>query len=129
MKKLIAFVDGSTYSKSVCNHAAWIAVKVDGSVDLIHVLGRRDESDAPVDLSGSIGLGARTALLEELAELDGQMARLTHKRGRAILEDARDIIGNAGVKQISMKLRNEGIVDAVQGFEKDVDLIVIGKRV
>ncbi len=128
MIKLIAFLDGSKYSKSVCEYAAWIAAKMAGAVDLIHVLGRRDESGAPVDLSGSIGLGARTALLEELAELDGQMARLTHKRGRAILDDAREILQKSGIKQVNTMLRNDGIVETVQAFEKDADLIVIGKR-
>jgi len=108
MIKLIAFLDGSKYSKSVCEYAAWIAAKMAGAVDLIHVLGRRDESDAPVDLSGSIGLGARTALLEELVELDGQMARLTHKRGRAILDDAREILQKAGIDQVNTMLRNDG---------------------
>ena len=126
--KLIAFLDGSIYSKSVCDYTAWIANKVAGSVDLIHVLDRRDESSAPVDLSGSIGLGARTALLEELAELDGQSARLKHQLGRAILDDAREIIQAAGVSHVSTMLRNDGIVETVQAFEKDADLIVIGKR-
>lgn len=41
------------------------------------------------DLSGNIGLGARTALLEELAELDAAKAKLAQKRGRAILDDAK----------------------------------------
>jgi nucleotide-binding universal stress UspA family protein len=128
MKKLVAFVDGSGYSKSVCDHTAWLATKVDASVALIHVLGRRIESEAPVDLSGSIGLGARTALLGDLAELDGQMAKLTHQRGRAILEDAKDILLAAGVTEVTTMLRNQGIVEAVQDFENDADLIVIGKR-
>jgi len=128
MIKLIAFVDGSSYSKSVCDHAAWIAAKVGGSVDLVHVLGRPGENSAPTDFSGSIGLGARTALLDELSELDGKMARLSHKRGRAILEDAKDIMLNAGVSQVTTMLRNDGIVETVQGFEKDADLIIIGKR-
>jgi nucleotide-binding universal stress UspA family protein len=128
MIKLIAFIDRSIYAKSVCEHAAWIAGTVDGSVDLIHVLGRRNEAEAPVDLSGSIGLGARTALLEELAELDGQTARLKHKRGRALLEDAKEVLQKAGVSQVSTLLRNDGIVETVQTFEKDAGLIVIGKR-
>ena len=128
MIKLIAFVDGSSYSKSVCDHAAWIAGKTDACIDLVHVLGRPGENSAPTDFSGSIGLGARTTLLDELAELDGKMARLSHKRGRAILEDAKDIMLNAGVSQVTTMLRNDGIVETVQGFEKDADLIVIGKR-
>jgi len=126
--KLIAFLDGSFYSKSVCDHAAWIAGTLGGSVDLIHVLGRQGESDAPADFSGSIGLGARTALLEELAEIDGQVARLKHKQARAILADARDIIQAAGVSEVNTLLRNDGIVETVQEFEKDAGLIIIGKR-
>ena len=128
MIKLIAFVDGSSYSKNVCDHAAWISGKTDASVTLVHVLGRPGENSTPTDFSGSIGLGARTALLEELVELDGQMARLSHKRGRAILEDAKDILLNAGVNQVTTMLRNDGIVETVQDFEKVSDLIVIGKR-
>lgn len=128
MIKLIAFVDGSNYSKSVCDHTAWIAGRIEASVDLIHILGRRDESTAPVDLSGSIGLGARTALLEELAELDGKMARLKHKRGRAILDDAKEIIISSGVSQVNTLLRNDGIVETVQTFDEQAGLIVIGKR-
>lgn len=128
MIKLIAFVDGSNYSRSVCDHAGWIAGKIGASVELIHILGRRSESEAPVDLSGSIGLGARTALLEELSELDGKMARLKHKRGRAILDDAKEIVLNAGVNQVSTMLRNDEIVETVQTFDNDASLIVIGKR-
>ena len=128
MIKLIAFVDGSNYSQSVCEHAAWVAVRIDGSVDLIHVRGRRNDSGAPVDLSGSIGIGARSNLLEELAEQDGQVAKLNHKRGRAILEDAKETLLNAGVSRVSTMLRNDGIVETVQDFESGAGLIVIGKR-
>ncbi len=128
MIKLIAFVDDSNYSRSVCDHAAWVAVRIDGSVELINVLGRRSDSGAPVDLSGSIGLGARSTLLEELAEQDGQVAKLDHKRGRAILDDAKETLLKAGVSRVSTMLRNDGIVETVQDFESGAGLIVIGKR-
>lgn len=128
MIKLIAFVDGSNYSKSVCDHAAWVATRLGSSVDLIHVRGRRKDSGPTVDLSGSIGLGARTNLLTELAEQDGQIARLDHQRGRTILQDARESLQAAGVSQVSTLLRNDGIVETVQDFESGAGLIVIGKR-
>jgi hypothetical protein len=44
-------------------------------VELIHILGRRDAPET-TDLSGSIRLGARSKLLEDLAELDAQRAKL-----------------------------------------------------
>ena len=33
-QKIIALVDGSIYSESVCHHAAWIARKTDAPVEL-----------------------------------------------------------------------------------------------
>jgi len=128
MKKIIAFIDGSNYAKSVCDYASWVAVRSGASLDILHVLGRRSVSMAPTNMSGSIGLGARTALLEELADLDGQTARLAHKRGRALLEVARDRAAYNGVEKTSTMLRNDGIVETLQEFEKDADMIVIGKR-
>ena len=38
---LIALVDGSKYSESVCHYAAWIAKRTDARVKIYHVLGRR----------------------------------------------------------------------------------------
>lgn len=72
MIKIIGLIDGSIYAQSVCDHIAWIAGRSEVSVDILHVIGRRDLSTEPVNLSGNIGLGARTALLAELAELDAQ---------------------------------------------------------
>lgn len=128
MHKIVALVDGSIYSQSVCDHAAWLAQSIDSAIEIVHVLGRRDVSSQPTNLSGSIGLGARTALLEELAELDAQKAKLGQKRGRAILDDAKERIAKAGVDNVSTRLRNGEIVETVQELENDAELIVIGKR-
>ncbi len=128
MSKLLAVIDGSIYSASVCEHAAWIAEQSPTDIEVVHVLGRRDVSSEPSNLSGSIGLGARSALLEELAELDAQKARLAQKRGRAILEDAETLLKERGVLKVSTKLRNGEIVETVQALENDAQLIVIGKR-
>ena len=124
-EKLIALIDGSIYSRSVCENAAWIASRTDASVELLHVLGRRETATA--DLSGSIALGARTALLEELSALDEQRARLSLQRGRAILEDAQTIFEGAGVS-VTMRLRNGDLLETVNEAERDASLIVIGKR-
>jgi len=125
--KIIALVDGSIYSESVCHHAAWIAERTAAPVELIHVLGRR-EVPGKTDLAGAIRLGARTKLMEELAELDAERARLVSHRGRAILEDARAIVDRDGVSEITTRLRHGDIVEAIGEIEADAGLIVIGKR-
>ena len=126
-KKIIALVDGSIYSESVCEHAAWISGRTEAPVELIHVLGRREALDKQ-DLSGSIRLGARTALMQELAELDAQRAKLIARRGRAILEDARTIVDKAGVNEITTRLRHGDIVETISEVEETARVIVIGKR-
>lgn len=126
-QKIVALVDGSIYSASVCEHAAWIASRTSAPVELIHVLGRREASDTH-DHSGAIALGARTALMEELAALDAQRAKLISHRGRAILEDAQALLEKAGVTEVTTRLRQGDIVEAVADVEADARVILIGKR-
>ncbi|GAB2186662.1 universal stress protein [Roseibium sp. LAB1] len=123
---LIALVDGSKYSESVCHYAAWIAKRTEARVKIYHVLGRREGTDRQ-DLSGAIELGARSHLLEELSELDAKRAKLSHAKGRAILEDAQAIIEADGVS-VETRLRQGDLVETVLAKEDTGDLIVIGKR-
>lgn len=125
-EKLIALVDGSIYSKSVCENAAWIASRTGAPVELLHVLGRRETASS--DLSGSIALGARTSLLQELSGLDEQRAKLAQKRGRAILEDAEADLRAAGVEQITTRLRHGDLLESVAEAEPGSRGIIIGKR-
>ena len=124
----MALIDGSGYSKSVCEHAGWFANRSGGAVEIVHVLGRGNVSSQPENLSGNIGLGARTALLEELAELDAKNARLSQQRGRAILDDAREMVTASGAKNVTTRLRHGDIVETVEDLEAEADIIVIGKR-
>lgn len=128
MLKIIGLVDGSVYAKSVCDHIAWIAGRTEVSVDILHVIGRREVPFEATNFSGIIGLGARTALLEELAELDARNAKLAHQRGRHNLEIAAAQLAASGVKFVETKLRNGDLLDAVENVDKVADLIVIGKR-
>ncbi|MCV6596876.1 MAG: universal stress protein [Mangrovicoccus sp.] len=126
MGRLLALVDGSTYSESVCDHAAWAAKRRGSGVTVVHVIGHRQ--GAKSDLSGNIGLGARTALLEELAELDAAKAKLAQKRGRAILDDAKARIEAAGVEDVQVRLRTGDLLESLAELEAEHDMVIIGKR-
>jgi len=128
MNKLVVLVDGSIYSQSVCDHTAWIAQKTGSEVELIHVHRRREVTAVKPNLSGNITLGARTALLNELSELDAQRAQLAQKIGRAILDDARERLLEHGATKVSVRLRIEDIVETVAEHETDADIVVVGKR-
>lgn len=129
MYKLLALIDGSIYSTSVCEHAGWMANRMLASVEILHVLGRRHTSSEPANLSGSIGLGARTALLEELTKLDAQTAKLAQKRGRILLEDAKaHVLAAKPDLLVDTRMRHGEMIETLQETEASIDLIIIGKR-
>lgn len=125
--KIIALVDDSLYAPSVCDHAGWLAGRLNAPVTLLHVLGRR-EGARPQDLSGTIRLGARSELLQELASLDEQRARLANAQGRALLEDARGLTEAAGAAQVDTRLEQGDLIDHATDRTTDGSVIVIGKR-
>ena len=128
MTHLIALIDGSGYSQSVADLTRWVAERTNASVDLMHVLGRRGVGSERADLSGNLKLGARSALLKELSELDEQKAKLDVKRGRLLLEDAKAGLEEAGLTTVGTKLRHGDLIESIAEFEGDADLIVVGKR-
>lgn len=128
MSRLIAFIDASVYADSVCDHAAWVARRMSADVEIMHVLGRREMSASQSNLSGALDVNARDNLLAELSALDEQKATLAQQRGRLILQHARQRMEGAGVTSVTTKLRIGDLVETMHEFEREADLIVIGKR-
>lgn len=127
--KIMALIDASQYGSSVCDFSAWIASRSGASIDLVHVLSPGSSALATPNLSGSIGLGARTSLLTELADLDAENARLAQRRARLLIHDAkRRIHGHDDTLEVHTRLRHGDLVETVGELESAADVIVIGKR-
>lgn len=119
-KRVLAFVDGSIYSASVCGHAAWAAGRIGATVDVVHVLGRREAMPT--------ALGARSAVQAELASLDAQRARLMEVRGTAILEDAQALLQQGGAQTVKTDLVHGDLLATLAAREGSAEIVVIGKR-
>ena len=76
---------------------------------LLHVLDK-EKYPASADLSGNIGLGSREHLLEELAMLDAQRAKLALEHGQHMLEKARERTVHSGAMSPDMKQRHGHLV-------------------
>lgn len=124
--KIISLIDGSVYAESVCDHTAWIAERGGAAVELLHVIGRRQA--ARQDVSGTIALGARSSMLEELTRLEGDMARVAQKHGRALLDGAADRIAEGGLPRPETRLRIGDLVEETNEALRDALMLVIGKR-
>ncbi|MCK5931821.1 MAG: universal stress protein [Fulvimarina manganoxydans] len=129
MANIIALIDGSTYTASVVDNAAFAAEKLGEAVNLVHVIGRRDFDSAPADLSGNLDLGEREELLKELADLDERKAKLARKRGRHVLDDAAARLrSGSGDIVVKDELVLGDLLETIEAREGDADLVVIGKR-
>ncbi len=127
--KLLVCIDGSAYADNICADAAWVAKKLNAQIDLLHVLRRHSDYQASMpEHTGSIGLGARSDLLDKLTQVDEQRAQLDQQKGRLILEHGEALLRAAGIEHINMIHRRGSLVETIQELEPDYDMIFIGKR-
>lgn len=127
MNKVLACIDDSVYAHSVCDHAVWAAGRLQIPLELLHVINRHPETANAADLSGSIGLGAQEALLEQLTELDEQRSKLAQERGRLLLEGVRQRALDGGLQDVETRQRHGTLVDTLTDLEAETRLFVIGK--
>ena len=128
MAKLLAFIDGSVYSESVCDHTVWATAGGPAEIAVFNILGRRDTDENPINFSGNLDVEQRAALLSELAELDAKRAKLAQKKGRLVLEQAKAHLQANNETIIETHLRYGDLVETVLEFQPSADLLIIGKR-
>ncbi len=128
MRKLLVCIDASNYAKSVTDCAVWAADRLEASVEVLHVIQRNDAVAARHDLSGTVGLDARSTLLEELVAIDEAEGKLARERGRVMLAAAEERLTAGGVDEVTTTHRHGGIVETVIEREEEADVVVIGKR-
>lgn len=124
---VMACIDGSNSSPSVCDYATWASRRLSAPLTFLHVL---DHSEYPIEpnLSGSIGLGAREALLEELTALDEQRNRLALEQGKVMLAGAQERAEQAGLKGTLTRQRHGDLVEALQDVQDETRLFVLGRE-
>ncbi|MDJ0695945.1 universal stress protein [Mastigocoleus sp. MO_188.B34] len=129
MKNILLCTDGSNFSQIGYGYAAWIAKRMDASIEVLYVTDMRKKTSTQVEnFSGSIGVSTYHRLLEQLVELESEAAKVNNQRAKIILEEAKRFLIENGVSQVNSTHRKGFLVDCFQEFEAKVDLIVLGKR-
>ena len=124
---VLACIDGSAVTESVCDYAAWYASKLNLPVGLLHV------SEVPAstrrDLSGAIGVNSRQLLLEELTQMDEQRAKVVNSYSNALVQDAKSHIqSDFGDVAIRIYQRHGKLLPAIEHFKTENRAIVMGRR-
>ncbi len=128
MQNVLAAIDASAYAASVCGHAGWAAKRLSLPVELLHVVQRHDAVTARRDLSGAIGLGVKSDLMEELVRLSEESSRTEIDKGRVLLKAGEQVLRKAGVADVATLHRHGGVVETILEREDHARLVVMGKR-
>lgn len=128
MDNILAAVDASVYAASVCGYAGWAAKRLSLPVELLHVVQRQDPVTARRDLSGAIGLGVKSDLMEELVRLSEQGSRTEIEKGRILLKAGEQVLFEAGVTDVTTLHRHGGVVETILEREGHARVVIMGKR-
>jgi nucleotide-binding universal stress UspA family protein len=127
--KILACIDGSSYSESVTANAAWVSGRLGAAaVELLHILPNNPAGEAPADLSGAIGVDASSGLLDTLSGQDEARGQAELKKGREVLNEAEARLKEAGVADVTLLKRRGELVETICEFETGKEVIIIGKR-
>lgn len=124
--RVLAAIDASAYTESICRHASWAAMRLGAPLEIVHVIDPTEQT-APVDLSGNLALGEQETLLLQLSALDEERSKLSRERGRLLLQQAQQFAASAGADAV-VRMRHGGVSDTLLELENDVRLFVVGKR-
>ncbi len=127
MKNVVACIDNSNAAAAVCDASAWVSQSVSRPLVLLHVLDKKLYPAKP-NLSGNLGLGARTHLLEELADLDAQRSKLALEQGRLQLEEAVKRVQGLGVENPETLQRHGDFAETLIDLQSDIRLLVMGRQ-
>ena len=128
MEHVLACIDASTYANSVCDLAAWSSKRLQMPVELLHVVQRADAVSARGDLSGAIGLGVKTNLMEELVQLEAADTKHKVEQGRVLLAAGEKRLCEGGAFDVRTLHRHGGIVETILEREEGARVVIVGKR-
>jgi len=124
IKKILLCTDGSSYAQEALEYAAWLSRRTDAEITGLYVSDlRRFEVPAIMDVGGSLGIQPYQSLVSSLQEAEKQKADL-------IREFTLDAFRRAGIpdERLGFETMTGLLADSIEEFEKDFDVVVLGKR-
>lgn len=125
-KTVLACIDGSNFSESVVDYAAWVSRTVKNPLKLLHNIEHRQ---TPLrDLSGNLSLDIRENLMEELTELEAKSNKILMEQGKLMLGQARERAIKRDAFEPATFQRHGNLADSLIEMEEEIRVLVMGVR-
>ncbi|MCK9453810.1 MAG: universal stress protein [Sulfurimonas sp.] len=124
-KAVFACVDGSKYSEAVCDYALHVAKELNLTLVLLNTIEHSGISSI-TNLSGSIALGERETLLQELSEEDALRNKETIARQRELLKELKARVSNSGYTNVIISQRHGTLYENLKELENKLRVVIFG---
>ncbi|AYJ79536.1 universal stress protein [Aliarcobacter cryaerophilus ATCC 43158] len=125
MNKVLVCLDGSNFSKAVCDYGVFIAKNLDLPLVLLNVIEHSKISNV-VDFSGNIGLGAKDVLLEILVDEDAKRSQEQISKGKAILKQMQEYVKSKEFTNFTTLQRHGTLYETLDELGSDLKIAIIG---
>lgn len=127
MKKVLVCLDGSKISKAVCDYGLFIAKKLDLPLVLLNVV-EHSHISKKVNLSGSIGLGSKESILDELVSEEMSESKALIAKGKAVLKEMQEYVKDQGMDNVEAMQKHGTLYETLDELSNDIKLAIIGLK-
>ena len=127
MEKILVCIDGSKLSKSVCDYGVFIAKKSNLPLVLLNVV-EHSHTTKKVDLSGSIGLGSKEDLLNELVNEERNESKKLIEKGKAVLKEMEEHIKSQNFTNYSTLQKHGTLFETLDELSINLKVAIIGLK-
>ena len=125
-KFILSCISNYPLSDAVTDYSSWLAKNTKFRLKVLHTL-IPDRKPNKSDLSGSIGIGAKSELLADLVEKDIEKNKVRLEKGKVALNNSVKLAKTHGVVQMETCLRKGKLIETLQDFENETAITVIGR--
>ncbi|HFC30094.1 MAG TPA: universal stress protein [Oceanospirillales bacterium] len=126
-KYILVGIDGSVITNSLLQHAIWLAKSNGLTIKLLHTIEHSHQSEQ-VHHEGNLTPNIRRELLKELSEEERQQSKLLIARGKEIINNAKQVLIDNGLREVVKKLRHGTLPEAIEDLKDEIALVMLGSK-
>lgn len=123
---ILACIDGSVITESVCDYALWYASRLDLPVGLLNVI--EVPASTRHSLAGTIGMNNRQGLADKLTQIDTDRSKVANDYSQALIEDAKNYITDKSNVEVEIYRRRGKLLSVIELLKEQNHAIVMGRH-
>ena len=123
---ILACIDGSAVTESVCDYATWYASRLGLPIGLLNVV--EVPASTRHSLAGTLGGGSRQGLSDRLIQIDAERSKIANDYSQALIEDAKSYITDNSDVEVNVYRRRGKLLPVIELLKEQNSAIIMGQH-